>query len=427
MTVEEFVADLRAWLYGRPVAARLGTWRYRSAKFLHRHKAGIAAAALLALTLIAGIAGIVWQAAVANQQRRRAEARSADLRQLSTSLLSELDEAIKQLPGSTGAQHLLVSRVLDHLDRMAGDAAGDRATQLDLIDAYTRLGNIQGNPYEQNLGDRSGALASIDKAIHLALQLQNTSPPSDPAVLHALAEAQGARGNILSETPDVQGAAASLRAEVAAYDQLIAQPGATAELYLQDCAATSSLGDVLGQDTGLADAQAALAAYRRCLVLDHRALDLAPTSLAAKRGIANMQMKVGNAELDTDPNQALSDFQLALTEFDALPAATQATVPTQRLRGITIRKVATAYVELGDYSRAIPYMDESIRIHQHLADADPKDIRNAGDLYRAFAMQACLYEFAANPVLKGPAPDAGRTSCWHRPLLARRWPRSRRC
>ena len=84
---------------------------------------------------------------MANQQRRRAEARSADLRQLSTSLLSELDEAIKQLPDRTGAQHLLVSRVLDHLDRMAGDAAGDRATQLDLIDAYTQtLGDIAGQP-----------------------------------------------------------------------------------------------------------------------------------------------------------------------------------------------------------------------------------------------------------------------------------------
>jgi hypothetical protein len=72
-------------------------------------------------------------------------------------LLSELDEAIKQLPGSTGVQKLLVTRVLEHLDRMAKDAKGDRQTQLDLVDAYTRLGNIQGNGYDQNLGDTAGA------------------------------------------------------------------------------------------------------------------------------------------------------------------------------------------------------------------------------------------------------------------------------
>jgi len=65
------------------------------------------------------------------------------LRQLSNSLLSELNEAIKQLPGSTGAQHLLVTRVLEHLDRMAKDAQGDRQTQLDLVDAYTQLGRFK--------------------------------------------------------------------------------------------------------------------------------------------------------------------------------------------------------------------------------------------------------------------------------------------
>ena len=111
------------------------------------------------MTLIAGVVGdAVAGQSVPIGKRRRAEARSADLRQLSSSLLSELDEAIKQLPGSTGVQKLLVTRVLEHLDRMAKDAQGDRQTQLDLVDAYTRLGNIQGNAYDQNLGDPAGRI-----------------------------------------------------------------------------------------------------------------------------------------------------------------------------------------------------------------------------------------------------------------------------
>ena len=92
---------------------------------------------------------------MANEERRRAEESAADLRQLSNSLLSELDEAIKELPGSTGAQELLITRVLEHLDRTAKNTHGNRQTQLDLIDAYTRLGNLQGNPYDQT-ADRSG-------------------------------------------------------------------------------------------------------------------------------------------------------------------------------------------------------------------------------------------------------------------------------
>ena len=57
-----------------------------------------------------------------------------------------------------------MTRVLEHLARMAKEAQGDRQTQLDLVDAYTRLGNIQGNPYEQNLGYPAGSLFSLDKA-----------------------------------------------------------------------------------------------------------------------------------------------------------------------------------------------------------------------------------------------------------------------
>ena len=133
---------------------------------------------------------------MANAERRKAEARAADLRQLSNSLLSELDEAIKDLPGSTNVQRLLVTRVLEHLDRMSKDAAGDRLIQLDLVNAYTRLGNIQGNPYDQNLGDPAGALVSLDKALSIAESL-TTSAPLDREALHAMASVQQSRSEVL--------------------------------------------------------------------------------------------------------------------------------------------------------------------------------------------------------------------------------------
>ena len=132
LTAEQMGSDLHAYLAGLPVAARRGTLRYRAGKFIRRHRWGLMASTLLLLTLFAGIAGVLWQAKVATAERRKAEARSADLRQLSNSLLSELDEAIKQLPGSTGAQKLLVTRVLDHLDRMASDSHGVGSSRVDL-------------------------------------------------------------------------------------------------------------------------------------------------------------------------------------------------------------------------------------------------------------------------------------------------------
>ena len=403
-TAEQFAADVQAWLDGRAVEARSGTFQYRAAKFIARNRLAIAAAAILLITLTAGIAGVLWQSRLANLERGKAEARSADLRQLSNSLLSELDDAIKQLPGSTGVQQLLVTRVLEHLDRMAKDAAGDRQTELDLVEAYTRLGNIQGNGYEQNLGDRAGALASIGKALALAQPLAAASP-KDPRVLHALAVAQSSRGEILSETTDLDGAVASLRASAEAYDRLLALPGATPVFLLEASTVNSTLGDVLGQDTGFADIEAALTHYQKSLEMDQRAFALDPASMRARRGIGNMRMKIGNAELDIDPAQALTDFQLSLTLTDALPASEQGSLATLRLRGITLRKIATAFCELGEYDKAKPLLQQSSEIHQKLVDADPKDLRSMGDLKRSFEQEIECAEFAADPVLAAAPSD----------------------
>ncbi|HMD47609.1 MAG TPA: hypothetical protein VKG79_00865, partial [Bryobacteraceae bacterium] len=406
LTAEQLGSDVQAFLDRRPVTARRGTLRYRAGKFVRRNRLALAAAGLLAITLVAGLAGVFWQARVANGERHKAEARSADLRQLSNSLLSELDEAIKQLPGSTGVQKLLVTRVLEHLDRMAKDAKGDRLTQLDLVDAYTRLGNIQGNAYEQNLGDFAGALVSLDKALAIAEPLV-ASNPNDQDALRALATAQEDRGEVLTGTGNAADAVAFMQAAAATYDRLIALPGTTPTLIFEASTANSTLGDEMGQDTGLADVAAALAAYRKCIDLDARALRLDPNFISARRGLGSMQMKIGNAELDTDPAQALKDFQIALQRIDALPRADQSALPVVRTRAITVRKEAYALSELGEYSQALPLYEEALQVFERLAAADAKDVRALRDVKRALADEASSYENAANPAL-GTSPGDRR-------------------
>jgi eukaryotic-like serine/threonine-protein kinase len=398
LTAEQLASDVQAYLDGQPVSARQGTFRYRAGKFVRRNRLALAAVAMLAVTLFAGLAGVLWQARVANAERRKAESRSEDLRQLSNSLLSELAEAMKQIPGSTGAQQLLVTRVLEHLDRMAKDAYGDRTSELDLIDAYTRLGNIQGNAYDQNLGDREGGLAILDKAIALAKPLVASAPEDRPA-LRALAMAQESKGELLSESGDIQGSVASLQSAVQIYDRLIALPGIQPVVFTEAATANNALGDVSGQDIGLADIASALASYRKALDLNSRAAALDPKFMSARRGLATMQMKIGNAELDIDPAQALKDFQLALQRFDALPDSEKTKLSTMRLRTLTQRKVAVAFSELGEYEQGIPLFVEAIKTHQKLADVDSKDIRNLIDLKHAVQGEAMSYVYAANPVL----------------------------
>jgi len=400
LTAEQLASDLRAYLEGMPVAARRGTLRYRAGKFIRRRRFSVAAAALLAASLLAGVTGVSWQARVANEQRRKAEARSADLRQLSNSLLSELDEAIKQLPGSTGAQNLLVTRVLEHLDRMARDAQGDRRSQLDLVDAYTRLANIQGNAYDQNLGDPAGALVSLKKALAIAQPLA-ASDAKDREALRAVALVQQSRSEILWQTDRTPEAVPVMREALKSWDALIADPHAPAALVCDVSSAYGTLGDELGQSgtASLADPAGAIAAYRQSVALDNRVLGIDPNFVRAKRGLSINGLKIGSVEMETDPAEALKEFQLALHRADAMPSGEQGSLPRLRIHQWLVRKQANALERLGAYAQAVPLFEQALGITQRFAAQDPKDSRALYDLVVVLDEEAKSYEDAADPVL----------------------------
>jgi serine/threonine protein kinase len=88
-SVEQFSEDIRRHLAGLPVSARPRTPGYRAAKFIRRHKAGVAATALIALSLVAGMIATVWQARIARAERARADRRFNDVRRLANSFLFE--------------------------------------------------------------------------------------------------------------------------------------------------------------------------------------------------------------------------------------------------------------------------------------------------------------------------------------------------
>jgi eukaryotic-like serine/threonine-protein kinase len=396
LTAVQLAADVQAYLDGRPVTARRGTLRYRAGKFVRRHAIALLGAGLVLASLTAGVGGVIWQARVANTERRKAEARATDLRQLSNSLLSELDDAIKELPGSTSVQRLLVTRVLEHLDRMSKDAAGDRLIQLDLINAYTRLGNIQGNPYDQNLGDPAGALVSLDKALAIATSL-TASASLDREALHAMASVQQARSEVLWGVERTPEAVASMRAATQAFERLVAEHDTTPALICEGAAAYGALGDELGQPgtPSLGDTVGAIAAYRRNLQLYERALGIDANLPRAQRGLAIVMLKIGNIEIETDPSHALKDFELAEERFDALPESKQNGLSSRRMRANLMRKKAMALRELGEYSQAAPLFDQALTIQKQIAAADPKDTRSLFDVYVDLTQAAENYEDAA--------------------------------
>jgi serine/threonine-protein kinase len=79
-SVQELVADLKAWLGRRPVAAANGGWSYRASRFLRRHALASGIAALGVAALVAGLGTALWQGHQARLQRDHALAETAKSR-----------------------------------------------------------------------------------------------------------------------------------------------------------------------------------------------------------------------------------------------------------------------------------------------------------------------------------------------------------
>src|SRR5206468_4574481 len=120
-------------------------------KFIQRHKPGVAAALLVALSLVAGFIGTIWQAQRATRERDRAERRFRDVRHLSDALLFEIAPKIERLEGATEAREAVLSQSLRYVDSLAGEARDDGALQSELAAAYEKIGDLQGNPTNPNL------------------------------------------------------------------------------------------------------------------------------------------------------------------------------------------------------------------------------------------------------------------------------------
>jgi len=170
-SVEQFSGDIRRHLDGLPVMARPDTLAYRSTKFIRRHRGGVVAALLLVLSFIVGGATTLREARIARVQRERAERRFNDGRKLANSLIFDIHDSIRDLPGSTVARKLLVDRALLYLDNLSQETADRPDLERELAAAYERVGDVQGNPRYANLGDTAGANASYRKALRIRLSL----------------------------------------------------------------------------------------------------------------------------------------------------------------------------------------------------------------------------------------------------------------
>jgi non-specific serine/threonine protein kinase/serine/threonine-protein kinase len=185
-SVESLSADIARHLAGHPVTARPNTSAYRAARFVHRHRTGLAVGIAVLSGLLTATGVSFSFARQARAGRELADTRFREVRNLAGFFLFEFDDDIRA--GPTAARRGVVEKGLAYLDQLAKDQA-DSGLIREVIRGYCRVGDLQGNMFYENLGDVAGANASYARALELQRGLEQTEPASvETRVTRALLE-----------------------------------------------------------------------------------------------------------------------------------------------------------------------------------------------------------------------------------------------
>ena len=176
-TVEHFAEDLTAFLESRPVRARSGDASYRARKFLRRYWVPAAAAAAVVASLAVGLY-------VANRERRIAQRRFAEVRQLAGKLF-DIDNQVRQLSGSTKARQLIVDTSLQYLRPLTAEAHSDPELALEVATAYMSVAQVEGVTTGPNLGQLDEADRDLKIADDLIQSVLKQQPANRAALLRA--------------------------------------------------------------------------------------------------------------------------------------------------------------------------------------------------------------------------------------------------
>ncbi len=369
-SVEQFAQDIRRHLEHLPVSARKDTATYRTSKFIKRHKAGVAAAAFVTVALLVALAVTLREAHIARDERARAERRFNDVRKLANSLMFEIHDSIKDLPGSTPSRKLLVGRALEYLDSLSREAKDDASLQRELAAAYEKIGDVQGQPRQANLGDPAGAESSYRKALAIRESLAAANAKTTD-LQQELASGYGKLGDLLWSKGESAGAMEISRKGVAAAEAIYrADPAKSANRLLF---AKVRVDFGFKQALLAGDRVGGLESLRQGTVLLEQIVSENPQNLRARRLLSLTYDRTAGILQDnpSDRPQAMVLFQKAVTTMQALVTADPNNTDFQRMLAYDQFEIAQLLANMDDLKGALDKEHEALSSFQKLASADP--------------------------------------------------------
>ena len=388
-SVEQFSEDIRRHLEGLPVSARKATLSYRTSKFVRRNKLGVAAAALVLLTLGGGIVATTVEA-------RRANRRFNDVRRLAHSVLFDYHDQIAALPGSTKVRERLVKDSLEYLDNLSQEAGTDRPLMRELAAAYEKVAAVQGGIAvsnrgtllsESNLGDTRGAIASLGKALVLRERLA-VLEPNNRDIRNELSDCYvGLGGQYLFTGPPEKAVEYQHKAIPLVEASLAADP-ANERLQYELFGIYLGMAKALGNPAvaNLGDTQGALEFMNKAQLLAEKLVADHPTDVDYQVALGSFYNLSGSMLGAIGKEKEALESELKAVAIDQrLVDRDSSNTMLRKELAVQVGNAGGSMLKLGDNSGALEKFKQAVTIYESLVAADPNDAnirRNSAVGYR---------------------------------------------
>jgi serine/threonine protein kinase len=378
-SVEQFAEDIRRHLENLPVLARKDTMGYRTSKFVARHRAGVAGAVIVAITILAGLAVTLHEARIARSQQARAERRFNDVRKLANSLIFEIHDSIETMPGATTTRKLLLERALEYLDSLASESSGDISLQRELAAAYLRIGSLQGSTLDASLGQTDAALLSTKKAVVIREAVARTNP-NNVADQLSLAIARQSLARML-DSASQPGARQQAEEALKITEPLLKLSNPDLEVRVEAAHEYELLSDIQG---GEGDQTGSVESMKKSLAMMQALLKGNPQDRKLQRGTGVDYVKVANALVDLGArSEALQFYPPGLEIFESLAKDPNDARARRELALATVFHGNTMLMN-GDAAAALTAHQRTIALIEPAAKIDPQNATLQLDLAGAY-------------------------------------------
>jgi eukaryotic-like serine/threonine-protein kinase len=369
-SADQLSEDIRRHQEHLPVVARKSAVVYRCRQYVLRHKVGVTTAALVLLSLLTGLVLTLREARIARANELRAERRFNDVRTLANSLMFEVHDSIRDLPGATAARKLIIQRAQEYLDSLAQESKSNPALLRELAAAYARLASVQGNARDANVGDTPKAVQNYHKAAEL-LEADVSLEPANREARLELAQNYMSLGLCLQQAGDKNGNKETTQKALGILESL-------ATSNPDDQKTQAALGEVYAQAASHFradnDLKQALNYHEMALRIYQRLAKYNPTNQLYQTQLSFSHKRIAGNLIEQNQLPAALEHERAALEIDEAQLTLHPDSVSTRYN-ITFTYSDTGYIlaKQGNFDAAVNYYRKALGIRAALAAADPQD------------------------------------------------------